>query len=225
MLGRLRNGGKLRVQRCVCKFFVDFNNGNSKWRALSFVGIDLILASVFICFFNFGGYFLLFNYQGLFDLIKVIKVAGRMRGFSRNGRIAQISFTYTLMFGQVDWGFTFNVPCTFIDLFSRTVVRLKMSKRFFAGRFFGLSRLFLNQLFLESKDLMFELLNFFFVVSDFVEAFSLHFVDNDVCIIEILLAFGIGYGKVLLNFFHLLDEFLLVVQSFLQYFVLLFFSF
>ena len=138
MLGRLRNGGELRVQRCVCKFFVHFDNGNNNWRALSFVGIDLILASVFICFFIFGGYSLLFNYQGLFDLIKVIKVAGLMRGFSRNGRIAQISFAYTLMFGQVDWRFTFNVPFTVINLFFRTVVRLKMSERFFAGRFFGL---------------------------------------------------------------------------------------
>jgi hypothetical protein len=225
MLGRLRNGGKLRVQRCVCKFFVNFDNGNNNWRALSFVGIDLILASVFICFFIFGGYSLLLNYQGLFDLIKVIKVAGLMRGFSRNGRIAQISLAYTLMFGQVDWGFTFNVPFTVINLFFRTVVRLKMSERFFAGRFFGLFWLFLNQLFLESQDLMFEFLDFFFVVSDFIEAFSLHFVDDNVCIIEILLAFGISYGKILLNCFHLLDEFLLVVQSFLRYFVLLFFSF
>lgn len=148
-----------------------------------------------------------------------------MWSFSRNGGIVQISFTYTLMLGQVDWGFTFNVPLTVIDLSFRTVVRLKMSERFFAGRRFGLSRLFLDKLFLESKDLMFEFLDFFFVVSDFFHAFSLHFVDDDVCIIEILLAFAISYGQVLLNFFHLLNEFLLIVQSFLQYFVLLFFSF
>lgn len=129
------------------------------------------------------------------------------------------------MLGQVDWGFTFNVPFTVIDLFFRTVIRLKMSERFFAGRRFGLSRLFLDKLFLESKDLMLEFLDFFFVVSDFFYAFSLHFVDDDVCIIQILLAFAISYGQVLLNFFHLIDEFLLIVQSFLQYLVLLFFSF
>jgi hypothetical protein len=89
----------------------------------------------------------------------------------------------------------------------------------------GLCWLLLDKLFLERKYLVFKFLDLFFVVSDFFDAFSLHFVNESVGVIEILLAFGISNGQVLLNFFHLIDEVLFVFQPFLQDFVLFFFSF
>jgi hypothetical protein len=125
---------------------------------------------------------------------------------------------------QVDRRFAFDILFAILWLIFFSIDGVKMGKRVFAGRRFEFFKFLFLDFFLEYMNLMLEFLDFFLVISDIFCSFCLHFINDCIGDIEVFLTFCVCNSQILLNLFHLFYEIFLIIQSFLQNFILLFLS-